>query len=248
MNSSPAANVPTISVVTVTLNCAQHLPRLVATLLAQTDQNFDWIVVDGGSSDGTLEVARGFPGARSTISSGQDFGIYDALNKAVALTRGDYYLVVGADDELHPEAIANFRKVAAETQWDIVAAKVECNDSVLLPMRGSRWLRGGNAFVASHSVGSLIRRRLHETCGLYSKRYVNAADMHFVLSAVTKAQARVGGADFVAGRFGAGGVSTVDHVCSVSEAFRIQLAFGESKAVQFALYWARLVRALWLRA
>jgi glycosyltransferase involved in cell wall biosynthesis len=239
---------PRISVITVTLNCAQHLQRLIATLLAQTDQDFDWIVIDGGSTDGTQDVATRFPSTRSTISSGPDFGIYDALNKGVALTQGDYYLVVGADDELHPQAIANYRKVAAETQWDIVAAQVECNGSVLQPMRGSRWLRGGNAFVASHAVGALIRRRLHDTCGLYSKRYVNAADMHFILSAVTKAQARVGAGEFIAGRFGADGISTTDHICSVSEAFRIQLAFGESKALQFALFTGRLMRALWLQA
>jgi glycosyltransferase involved in cell wall biosynthesis len=235
---------PSISVITVTLNCAQRLPRLLDSLLAQKDQDFEWVVVDGGSRDNTLEVVSRFPEARLRKASGPDFGIYDALNKAVALARGDYYVVAGADDELYPDAIGNFRRTAASTSSDIVAASVDWDASTLRPMRGRRWLRGGNAFVAGHAVGSLIRRRLHETCGMYSNRYVNTADMYFVLSA-HRAGARIGAADFVAGRFGTDGVSSTDQFCSLSDAFRIQLAFGENKPLQLALYIARLLRALW---
>ena len=237
---------PTIAVVTVTLNCAELLSRLVDSLLAQDDQDFIWVIVDGGSTDDTLGVAGRFPSARTKIVAGQDFGIYDALNKGVALVRTDYYLVLGADDLLYPHAISRFRKAAQETQCDIIAAAVESSTDIRRPMAGRRWLRGGNAFVASHAVGTLIRRELHATCGYYSNRYVNCADMYFVLSAVTKGKARVAAADFVAGRFCDNGISSADRVCSLSDAFRIQLAFGESKPLQYFLYVSRLVRALFL--
>jgi len=238
---------PTISIITVTLNCAPQLSRLVDTLLAQDDQDFLWVVVDGGSTDNTREIAARFPSTRLTLHSARDFGIYDALNKGVALTQTDYYLVIGADDELYPTAVANYRQAAANTSWDIIAAGVDCGGSVLRPMQGRRWLRGGNAFVASHSVGSLIRRELHDRCGYYSNRYVNCADMYFILSALSKAHARIGGAPFTAGRFCSSGISTVDRVCSLSDAFRIQLAFGENPALQFSLYTLRLFRTLFLR-
>jgi glycosyltransferase involved in cell wall biosynthesis len=235
---------PTISVITVTLNCARLLPGLVESLLKQDDKDFEWVVADGGSSDQTLDVIGRFPTGRTVIVSGPDFGIYHALNKAVAAAHGDYYLVLGADDRIHSNAISSFRRVASETQWDIIAATVETGTTVLRPMRGRRWLRGGNAFVAGHAVGTLIRRQLHAVCGYYSNRYVNGADMFFVLSAASKAQAKIGAADFVAGTFGADGVSTVDHLCSISDAFRIQIAFGENRVVQLLLYGFRLIRAL----
>jgi glycosyltransferase involved in cell wall biosynthesis len=237
-------NRPTISVVTVTLNCAQFLPRLVDSLLAQDDDDFDWVVVDGGSTDGTLDIAARFPPSRTTVISGPDFGIYDALNKAVAAVRSQYYLVVGADDRLHPTAITHFRKAAMDTNGDIIAASVESSTKLLRPMKGLRWLRGGNAFVASHAVGTMIRKDLHASCGRYSNRYVNCADMHFILLAVTKAGARVAVASFVAGVFGDAGASSVDRICSQSDVFRIQLAFGENKAVQLALLIGRLLRTL----
>lgn len=235
---------PSLSVITVTLNCEPLLPGLLESLLAQSDPDFEWVVVDGGSRDATIEIARRFPSERATIVSGRDFGIYDALNKGVAAAHGEYYLVLGADDRLRPDAIANYRKAASETGVDIVAAVVDSGKGPLHPMKGKRWLRGGNAYVASHSVGTLIRTDLHTSCGYYSNRYVNAADMHFILTAVTRGNASIGAASFVAGKFDARGVSTVDSICSLSDAFRIQLAFGENRFLQLGLYVLRLARAL----
>jgi glycosyltransferase involved in cell wall biosynthesis len=236
---------PTIAVVTLTLNCAAVLPQLIDSLHAQSDQEFDWVVADGASQDNTLQViANGFPQHRTQLSTGRDFGIYDALNKAIANLRADYYLVLGADDVLYPNAIADYRKVAQQTGGDIIAAAVDRGNRTLRPMSGRLWLRGGNAFVASHAVATLIRRDLHHTCGYYSNRYVNCADMHFILTAVKKCDARVVPANFVAGRFSDAGVSSADAICSISDAFRIQLAFGGNKGVQYVLYVGRLLRAL----
>jgi glycosyltransferase involved in cell wall biosynthesis len=235
---------PSIAVVSVTLNCAELLPRLIESLLAQDDQNFEWVVADGGSTDATHEALVRFPAARTTVIQGPDFGIYHALNKAVAAVRSDYYLVLGADDRLYPNAISSFRRAARGGNWDIVAASIEIGGKPRPPLRGRRWLRGGNAYVAGHAVGTLIRTELHASCGYYSNRYVNGADMHFVLTAVSRGGARVGAAPFVAGVFGDRGVSTLDRVCSISDALRIQLAFGERASLQFLIYLFRLTRAL----
>jgi len=246
--STPAAVTPTIAVVTVTLNCAALVPQLIASLLAQDDQNFEWVIADGGSTDATIDIiAEHFPRNRVKISSAKDFGIYDALNKGVALVDADYYLVAGADDILHPHAISGFRKTARETGADIIAAAVDSSKGVLRPMAGLRWLRGGNAFVASHAVGTLIRRDLHSSCGYYSNRYVNCADMHFILSALTKHRARIAAAPFSAGRFCDTGVSSVDRICSMSDAFRIQVELGENRTLQYLLYVSRLLKTLLLQ-
>lgn len=239
--------VPSISIITATLNCATTLPHLVSSLMAQDDQTFKWVVVDGGSVDGTTMILEQFPTERIHVIHGHDFGIYDALNKGVSAADGDYYLVLGADDLLAPCAVREFRAAAADGMYDFVAARVSTSAGMLMPMRGARWLRGGNAFVASHAVGTLIRRKLHERCGMYSSRYVNAADMYFVLSAITKHSATIRPGEFVAGTYGIDGVSTVDAICSLSDAFRIQVALGENRIVQLMLYCARLIRAVLFR-
>lgn len=89
-----------ITVVTATHNAVDHLPRLVANLRAQTFKNFEWVVADGGSTDGTLEILSQVGDLSIIIDSRPDCGVYDAFNRAVSLSSGDYLLFLGADDYL----------------------------------------------------------------------------------------------------------------------------------------------------
>jgi glycosyltransferase involved in cell wall biosynthesis len=244
--SSTSAGHPTrflISVITATFNCETDLRKVKGDLLAQTDQSFEWVVVDGDSTDGTVQVASEFPADRLRLRSEPDFGVYDALNKGVHLATGRYYLVVGADDRLEPHAITEYSRAVLESNADIVTASVQWGDRVLRPLRGGRWLRGGNALVSSHSVGCVIRRSLHDQVGLYSREFVNAADMHFIIRAVDRAAARIHSASFLAGNFGVSGISTVNRICSLSDAYRIQLIAGHNRWIQLALFIARLIRS-----
>ena len=91
-----------VSILTPTFNSAVLLPRLVESLLCQTDQDFEWVVQDGGSDDNTLSILYEAQSSMRNlkINSCKDFGIYDALNKALRASSGVYYLVVGSDDTL----------------------------------------------------------------------------------------------------------------------------------------------------
>src|SRR5574343_103309 len=86
---------PSISIITVTFNAAAHLPTLIDSLRNQSDRGFEWIVVDGASTDKTVDLLEA-SGIVTTWISEPDFGIYDALNKAIRLSTGEYYLVLGA--------------------------------------------------------------------------------------------------------------------------------------------------------
>lgn len=107
---------PGISIVTATFNAAALLPGLIESLSAQTDRNFEWIVIDGKSTDTTRQIIESAGSIVSTWISEPDFGIYDALNKAIRIASSEYYLVLGADDRLLPDAIAHYRLQAKQTQ------------------------------------------------------------------------------------------------------------------------------------
>jgi glycosyltransferase involved in cell wall biosynthesis len=89
-----------ISVITATFNSEKNISVLIKSLSSQTDKNFEWIVADGGSEDKTLTLVRSIEGVEFEILNGPDFGIYDALNKAIKECRSDYYIVAGSDDSL----------------------------------------------------------------------------------------------------------------------------------------------------
>ena len=86
---------PAISVITVTFNAAALLPGLMDSLRTQTDRDFEWVVVDGASTDGTVALLNSSGDILSHWISEPDFGIYDAMNKALQMARGEYYLVMG---------------------------------------------------------------------------------------------------------------------------------------------------------
>lgn len=234
----------TLTVITATKNCASQIGGLIASLRRQTDNDFTWIVADSNSSDETLDKVQcsGLKDVR--VSSEPDFSIYDAINRSLRLCTSDYYIVLGADDILAPNAIADFRKAAGDGSAAMVVAAVDTFGAVRRPLAGKRWLRGGNAITASHSVGTLIRRDLHDRLGFYSNRYVNAADMHFVLKVADDPDLQIVAAPFVAGHFSNDGISSTDILSSLSDFFRLQIANGESVALQSALYGLRLMRAL----
>lgn len=234
-----------ISIITATYNAAALLPRLVQSLKAQTDSDFEWVVADGGSSDGTLKLLNEAKAELRDvkISSQPDFGIYDALNRAVRMSSGTYYIVLGADDTLEPTAIANYKRVITESGSDLVTARVESNGRIRGARRPDRaWLYGQFAYISAHAVGVAIKRTLHETVGMYSRKYPIAADQWFVMIAVDKG-ASVSRHDFVAGRFEhALGTSGQDVLGTLLESFKIQVQLGRSLTVQVLLLLIRLWR------
>lgn len=230
-----------ISVVTATFNAADVLPGLINSLLAQTDRDFEWVIVDGGSTDSTENIINSASDINITWLSEPDFGIYDALNKAIRLASGEYYLVVGADDCLQPEAIAQYRLHALQSQADIISAGINYNGKVSFGYSGNSWLHGMFAYVSGHSVGTLIRRNLHQEFGEYSRRFPVAADMYFIKRVCQARTTVLHRANFVAGELGTSGVSSMDKAATFCDCFRVQLETEPGKLAQVLLLIAKLI-------
>lgn len=231
---------PSISIITVTFNAGAPLPTLIDSLRAQSDRNFEWIVVDGASTDKTIDLLKA-SGIVSTWISEPDFGIYDALNKAIRISTGEYYLVLGADDRLLPDAIAQYRDHATLSGADLVTASILLDGRVSAGKSGLSWWNGMFAYVSGHSVGTLIRRSLHDRFGYYSRRFPVAADMYFIKTACMSPDVRVHQADFVAGEHGKAGVSSVDKSATFCDCFRVQLETERWKLPQIIIFLAKLM-------
>ena len=231
----------TISVVTATYNASACLPSLIESLRRQTDQDFEWVVADGASRDGTLELLESVKDINVVISSQPDFGIYDGLNRAIQLSSGEYYIVLGADDLAYPESIASFRRIALNQSPDLVSANIMANGRLCSMRRQWPWLYGGFAYVNSHAVGTLIKKSLHEKFGMYSRSYPLVADQLF-FKKVGDAGENIVPADFIAGEYGVQGVSSSDVLGVLTENFRIQVETGENKVVQTFLFLLRIIK------
>jgi len=102
------ASAPRISIVTVNKDDAAGLYRTLRSVERLTDGETELIVVDGGSGDGSLEIARDFAHAVDTLVSEPDEGLYDAMNKGVAAARGAWVIFMNAGDAFAaPDALEN---------------------------------------------------------------------------------------------------------------------------------------------
>ena len=113
-------NSPLITIVTITFNAEKELPRTMDSVLEQSYKNFEHLIIDGASTDRTLEIARKNPDAR--IISERDKGLYDAMNKGLANARGEYILFLNAGDTFRSPDILALYANAAEKGNDIIYA------------------------------------------------------------------------------------------------------------------------------
>ena len=92
---------PKFSIITVTYNAGKVLEDTIQSVVFQTYRNVEYIIVDGGSTDNTLEIAHKYRERISKIISEPDKGLYDAMNKGIRIATGDFLCFLNAGDELH---------------------------------------------------------------------------------------------------------------------------------------------------
>jgi glycosyltransferase involved in cell wall biosynthesis len=235
-----------ISVITATFNAIDNLQSLLTSLRAQTDKNFEWVVADGASTDGTLDLLNTVTDLDLVITSHRDFGIYDGINRGIQHSSGDYYIVAGADDNFAPNAIEKFRAAIMRSGADIIVATAKHPFGRAYIKKGPSWMVGEKAFIANHSLATAFRSSLHDDYGWYSSRFPLAADSLFILQSCKGGASRYV-AGFEAGLVGGDGISYTDWVGSATELFRVQIMVGCSILPQTILLILRIIKGSNLR-
>ena len=100
------------SIITVCYNASTTIRETIASVLGQTYQELEYIVVDGKSDDGTVEILQSIADKKLTFISEKDSGIYNAMNKGLKMASGDYLLFMGADDTFYDKDV--LKKVAVK--------------------------------------------------------------------------------------------------------------------------------------
>jgi glycosyltransferase involved in cell wall biosynthesis len=127
---------PLVSIVTPSFHQARFLRRTIDSVLAQTYRHIEYIVVDGGSRDGSVDILKSY-GERVRWVSEPDRGQSDAINKGFSRFRGEILAYVNSDDVLLPDAVATaVRHLSKDSECDLVygdAFFIDADDNVLAP-------------------------------------------------------------------------------------------------------------------
>jgi len=180
-----------ISIVTVVYN-DHRVRRALDSILAQRhDAQLELIVVDGGSTDGTLEILQQYRRHITTLISEPDNGIYDAMNKGIARATGDIVGTLNADDvyqDVHvlQDVASAFQDPQVEACYgDLVY--VNGRDQVVRYWRSGKYRRAKFYFgwMPPHPT-FFVRRHLYDRYGVFDTRYHLAADYELMLRFILK--------------------------------------------------------------
>jgi glycosyltransferase involved in cell wall biosynthesis len=215
---------PLISIVTIHFNHLDGLKRTASSILGQLDRkSFEWIVIDGGSTDGAVDFLRGLGSSIDCLISEKDGGIYDAMNKGLAQAGGEYVWFMNAGDTIHSanvverlrDGVEQFALSSGGEHPDVIFGDtmfVESDGkqvgliSQLKPQPFPRRLHGGSfrfgMNVCHQSI--LVKRSLAVE---YNLGYRLAADVDWIIRVLKRMRGESLRLDFVVSDFELGGSS-----------------------------------------
>ncbi|MEM4247962.1 MAG: glycosyltransferase family 2 protein [Candidatus Nanoarchaeia archaeon] len=174
------------SVVTVTFNSEKALPRTIDSVLGQAVLPFEYIFVDGGSQDKTLEIIKSYDfiskGIKTIIQEQKERnGIFGAINQGIQAASGDVIFILHSDDWLEPDAAeAVLAKFAKEPDCDIVRSSAYIHS-----FDGKKYLKHQRSFLLFPFLmpvihpGAFVHRKAYEKYGLYDEKFRISSDYEF---------------------------------------------------------------------
>lgn len=179
---------PRISIITVSFNSASTIRDTIDSVLAQSYTDLEYIIVDGRSKDGTVEIVKSYGKKISQFISETDLGIYDAINKGIRISSGDIIGILNSDDSFYNEyVVENIEKAFDDARTEVVIGDVQFFDPakssrILRYYSSKKWNPGKFKFGYMPAHPSFYaRRELFEKFGIYKTDYTIAADYELMI-------------------------------------------------------------------
>jgi len=236
-DAASAATPPLITVVTVVRNGAGTIRQAIDSVAGQTFRDFEYVIVDGASTDGTVQVLQEYGDRIGYWISERDSGIYSAWNKALGLARGTWVAFLGADDSYYADALDNYARKIATLSGNIqyISSRVDLiRHGKAVRTIGSAW--SWPAFLRRMTVahvGSLHHRTLFDEYGRYDESYKLCGDYELLLR--PREKLRTAFVDQVTARMTLGGASNANVSSALAEQERAKRNTGNRAAWLCAL-------------
>ena len=200
---------PKLSIITINYNNLEGLKRTVESLVNQTWQEFEYIVIDGGSDDGGATYIESQSANIDYWVSELDKGIYNAMNKGIAKASGEYLLFLNSGDHLYDNKILE-QSVSHLTSYDLVCFNMEVlgreKPSVFSAPDAVRFSDLYFDFLPHPST--FIKKELFATVGLYDESFVIISDWKFFILALFKYNCTYKKVNETLSTFYSGGISS----------------------------------------
>jgi glycosyltransferase involved in cell wall biosynthesis len=200
------------SIVIPSYNCVSTVSKTIESILKQKFKSFEILIMDGLSSDGTIDNIKTYVDERLYFFSEKDNGIYDAMNKGIKIAKGEWIYFMGADDVLYnDDVLLNMSTEISKTSETVLYANVKIKGDC-------PWGKDGDIYAGRFDLKKLLsqnishqavfyKKTLFEELGLFNVNYRINADWDFNLHCFSKLNFHY--CDNIIALYAAGGISSV---------------------------------------
>lgn len=226
-NSIQTAQIPFASIITVVFNSQEFIERTIKSVSGQRCQDYEYIIIDGGSTDNTVKIIQQWTREIDCWISEPDKGIYDAMNKGLAMARGKYVWFINSGDEIESEG--TLRQLTEIQNADIIYGETNLINAtgIVLGTRSAlstrklpltlHWKDFRRGMLISHQ-SVLVSRAMAPTYNNSSYKY--SADLEWVIESL-KRSSKIVNSNLILSKYLVGGTSAVNLKQSLKERYRI---------------------------
>lgn len=226
------------SVITVCYNSEEHIGKCIESVHGQDFERFEHVIIDGNSSDETLNIIESLKSEKMVTLSEADKGIYDAMNKGIRLARGDYIIFLNSDDTFTHRSVLSelFVLVKASSPSVIYSGINYVNQSGVLL---DTWLPKKFSHTelmlgwSTPHPGFVVHRTVFDLIGVFDIRYSIAADFDFILRCMLEKFFSVQHNSAIVNMFSSGASSTANGILAGSQ--DIWCSFKANKLLRYGI-------------
>lgn len=175
-------NKPLVTIITVCFNSEEYIERCIKSVIEQTYKNIEYIIIDGGSKDKTLDIIKKYEDFIDYYVSEPDDGIYFAMNKGLELASGDYISVLSANSYYFTDSICTLLKIVKEENADYAIGTIcylDDNNKITYKYKPKEQTDISIFNIRIDLNTALINKNCYETIGLYDTTYKHASFFNF---------------------------------------------------------------------
>lgn len=233
---------PKVSIITVVYNGAKTIEDTIISVVEQSYCNIEYIIIDGQSTDGTLDIIKKYKDKINCVISEKDNGLYDAMNKGIRQATGDIIGIINSDDWYEKDSIAKVVSYFKSNDVDLVYGKM-----FYVFSDGTKTMTGKEPLneleyrmVISHPT-VFIKKNIYEKYGVFDTTYKLAADYDLLLR-FYHMNVKFGFVDDVIAFFRVGGSSYQHHKVTNTEHIHIvrkyiETCVNKSKLMEKSIEW-----------
>ena len=231
-----------ISIVTIVRNDAEHIAGTIESVLSQNYPDVEYVIIDGGSTDGTVEIIEKYRSQLAYFVSEPDTGIYNAMNKGIRKTTGDVIGMINSGDKYYPGAF----QIVADAFGETPGRRIFWGDVQYEHLGRVKGFRENKRYIGAFAPhpSMFVPRAVYDEIGLYDESFRLLGDYDFMYRAVNVKKVEVLYVPELVAYYLEGGLSDQRIYRCLADELRVKIRYGANPFAAYFLFGLKVIKNL----